>query len=70
MPRASKRQPSGPLTLTMEEARGVSLAAQALDTPAGDLARPGPATTAADLAAMVERLGVVQVDTISVVARS
>lgn len=70
MPRASRRQLTGPLTLTLEEARGVALAAQGLDSPAADLCRPGAATTAADLAAMVDRLGVVQVDTISVVART
>jgi uncharacterized protein YcaQ len=70
MPRASKRQPTGPLTLTLEEARGVALAAQGLDAPAADLSRPGAATTAADLAAMIDRLGVVQIDTISVVART
>lgn len=69
MPRASARPSKGPVKLTLEEARGVSLAAQALDAPA-DLTRPGAATTAEDLAAMVDRLGVVQVDTISVIARS
>ncbi len=69
MPRASARTSSGPLKLTLEEARGVSLAAQALDAPA-NLTRPGAATTAEDLAAMVDRLGVVQVDTISVISRS
>ena len=70
MSRGSRRRASGPLTLTLEEARGVALAAQGLDAPATDLTRPGPATTAADLAALIDRLGVVQVDTISVVARS
>lgn len=70
MPRASARKPTKPLTLTLEEARGVALAAQSLDSPAADLARKGAATSPADLAAMVDRLGVVQVDTISVVARS
>lgn len=71
MPRASRRKLTGPLTLTVEEARGVALAAQRLDGPASsDVARKGAATTPADLATMVDHLGVVQIDTISVVARS
>lgn len=70
MPRGSRRRVIGPLTLTLEEARGVALAAQGLDAPATDFARPGAATTATDLAALIDRLGVVQVDTISVVART
>jgi uncharacterized protein YcaQ len=70
MPRARKRQTSGPLTLTLEEARGVALAAQGLDVGAEGPPPPGAATTASDLIAMIERLGVVQIDTISVVART
>ena len=70
MPRASARHAVAPLSLTLDEARGVALAAQGLDAPAADLAHPGPATSAAELLAMIERLGVVQVDTISVVARA
>lgn len=70
MPRVSKRTSAAPLTLTLEEARGVALAAQALDASGGDLIHPGAATTALDLAAMIDRLGVVQIDTISVVART
>lgn len=70
MPRVSKRQPQGPATLTIEEARGIALAAQGLDAPATDLLRVGSDTTANDLAAMIDRLGVVQIDTISVVART
>lgn len=53
-----------PLRLSMDEARAVMLAAQGLlDLPA---TRP----TQADVLAMIERLGVVQVDTINVVRRS
>lgn len=70
MPRASGKRSARPLTLTLAEARGVALAAQGLDAPATEAPRPGPTTTAADLAAMIERLGIVQIDTISVVARS
>jgi uncharacterized protein len=70
MPRARKRQNSGPLTLTVEEARGVALAAQGLDSVQADTILPGAATTAIDLIEMIERLGVVQIDTISVVART
>lgn len=70
MPRARKRQTSGPLTLTLEEARGVALAAQGLDVGVEGVTPPGAATTASDLIAMIERLGVVQIDTISVVART
>jgi len=70
MPGARKRQTSDPLTLTLEEARGVALAAQGLDVGAEGVTPPGAATTASDLIAMIERLGVVQIDTISVVART
>jgi uncharacterized protein YcaQ len=52
------------VTLSLEEARGVMLAAQGLsETPP---AAPGPDA----LRAMIERLGVVQVDTITVIERS
>jgi uncharacterized protein YcaQ len=53
-----------PLRLSVAEARGLMLAAQGLLDPL-----PG-AVTENDLHAMIERLGVVQIDTISVVARS
>jgi uncharacterized protein len=57
------------LALTLDEARGLALAAQRLDGLDG--AQPsGPATTAEDMEALIEALGVVQIDTISVVARS
>ncbi|HEX6123037.1 MAG TPA: crosslink repair DNA glycosylase YcaQ family protein, partial [Ktedonobacterales bacterium] len=52
------------LQLTREEARGVMLAAQGLLDP------PAAAPTLDDLRAMIQRLGVVQVDTINVVRRS
>src|SRR5260221_14638856 len=53
-----------PLRLSIEEARIVALAAQGLLHPsAGD-------ATLDDLHAMIERLGVLQVDTISVVERT
>ncbi len=57
------------LALTLEEARGLALAAQRLDAP-GAWAPPGAATVAEDVAGLIETLGVVQIDTISVVARS
>lgn len=50
--------------LTLDEARGVMLAAQGL------LDAPPPAPGVPELRATIERLGVVQVDTISVVERS
>ena len=50
--------------LSVDEARGLMLAAQGLLDP------PLPSVGLADLRATVERLGVVQIDTISVVARS
>lgn len=53
-----------PLHLTREEARGVMLDAQGLFAP------PPVTPTADDLQRMVDRLGVVQIDTISVVARA
>lgn len=52
------------LELSLAEARGLMLAAQGLLEAPPE--RPGPA----ELRAAVERLGVVQIDTISVVARS
>jgi len=107
--RTTRKQPE-PLTLTLDEARGLALLAQGLeqvagatdfspsfpirargiqardtisDAPAQVRGRPPDATTAvpscvpadqpitlADLSALIERLGVVQVDTISVVERS
>lgn len=57
------------VALSIEEARGVMLAAQRLDAP-GEWAPPGKATTAEDVAALIATLGVVQIDTISVAARS
>src|SRR5258705_6157295 len=55
---------TAPLRLSIEEARIVALAAQGLlHPPAGDV-------TLDDLHAMIERLGVLQVDTISVVERT
>ena len=57
------------VALTIEEARGVMLAAQRLDAP-GELAPPGKAATAEDVSALIEALGVLQIDTISVAARS
>jgi uncharacterized protein len=57
------------VALTAEEARGVMLAAQRLDAP-GEWTPPGKATTAEDVAALIETLGVVQIDTISVVERA
>ncbi len=53
-----------PLQLTLDEARGLMLDAQALFVP------PPVSPTSDDLQRMVERLGVVQIDTISVVARA
>ncbi|HEX5570470.1 MAG TPA: crosslink repair DNA glycosylase YcaQ family protein, partial [Ktedonobacterales bacterium] len=47
----------------------MALAAQGLDL-AHDFTRLGAATTADDLMTLIDRLGVVQIDTISVVARS
>src|SRR5215469_10841880 len=51
-------------TLSREQARGVMLAAQGLLDP------PQPKPRSADVQAMVERLGVVQIDTINVARRS
>ncbi len=57
-----KKSPN-PITISLQEARGVMLAAQGLGAP--------PLATGRDaLRAMIERLGVVQVDTISVIERS
>ncbi len=55
-----------PLRLSVPDARGLMLAAQGLLDPLPADQAPG----LADLRAMVERLGAVQIDTISVVARS
>lgn len=63
------RAPLTPLTLTLDEARGLALAAQRLDGLDG-AQPPGAATTATDVAAMIDTLGVLQIDTISVVART
>jgi uncharacterized protein len=54
-----------PDTLSLDQARLVTLAAQGLAAPA----RPGPAGPAA-LRATLERLGAIQIDSINVVARS
>jgi len=54
----------GALRLTLDEARGLQLAAQGLLDP------PPPAPGLAELRAVVERLGVLQVDTINVVRRT
>ncbi|MGE5333670.1 MAG: winged helix-turn-helix domain-containing protein [Nitrososphaerota archaeon] len=53
-----------PMRLSIEEARAVMLAAQGLLDP------PPAQPTRSDVLAMIERLGVVQVDTINVVRRS
>lgn len=53
-----------PMPLTIEEARAVMLAAQGLLDP------PSAPPTRADVLAMIERLGVVQIDTINVARRS
>jgi hypothetical protein len=58
------KKPAKPVTLSLEEARAVMLAAQGLGDP------PPAAPGRAALRAMIERLGVVQVDTISVIERS
>ncbi len=57
------------LALTLEEARGLALAAQRLDGLDGSRP-PGAAATSSEVAALIEALGAVQIDTISVVARS
>lgn len=54
----------GALDVTLDEARGLQLAAQGL------LDAPPPAPGLAELRAVVERLGVLQVDTINVVRRT
>ncbi|HEV8194358.1 MAG TPA: crosslink repair DNA glycosylase YcaQ family protein, partial [Ktedonobacterales bacterium] len=56
--------PAKTTTLSREEARGVMLAAQGLLDP------PQPKPGIAEVQALVERLGVVQIDTINVVRRS
>lgn len=63
------RRTEAQVALTLEEARGLALAAQRLDAP-GDWAPPGTRTTAGDVTGLIDTLGVVQIDTISVVARS
>ncbi len=62
------------LALSLDEARGLALAAQGLLEPlpsalSGDVGA-APAVTLDDVEAVIERLGVVQIDTISVVQRS
>jgi uncharacterized protein YcaQ len=59
MPRRSK-----PFALTLDEARGLMLAAQRLFDP------PAPSPAIEDVARLIDHLGVVQIDTISVIARS
>ena len=64
---AGDKRERDPLRLSVPEARALMLAAQGLlDPPSADGRAPG----LADLRAVIERLGVVQIDTISVVARS
>jgi len=62
------------LALSIDEARGLALAAQGLFDPlpsvASGVAGALSAVTSADVEAVIERLGVVQIDTISVVQRS
>jgi uncharacterized protein YcaQ len=60
MPRRSSQS----LALTLDEARGLMLAAQDLFDP------PVPSPGIEDVARLIDRLGVVQIDTISVIARS
>ena len=57
-------QPVTALHLSIEEARALTLAAQGLLDP------PPAKPTRDDVLAMIERLGVVQIDTINVVRRS
>ena len=52
-------------TLSLEEARRIALAAQGLGAPA-----PGRPVTAAAIAAAVERLGALQIDSVSVLVRA
>ena len=61
---ASRPEQSAPMQLSIEEARVAMLAAQGLLDP------PPTNPTQADVLAMIERLGVVQVDTINVARRS
>ena len=90
MPPRRAVQPVGePVTLTLDEARGLSLLAQGLETSpyapnsVPDASHSAPASlarasndhrsvpvTLTDLNALIERLGVAQIDTISVVERS
>ena len=52
-------------TLSLEEARRIALASQGLGAPA-----PGRPVTAAAIAAAVERLGALQIDSVSVLVRA
>lgn len=61
---ALEMEQSEPLHLSIDEARAVMLAAQGLLDP------PPTRPTQADVLAMIERLGVVQIDTINVARRS
>lgn len=61
---ALETERSKPLHLSIDEARAVMLAAQGLLDP------PPTRPTQADVLAMIERLGVVQIDTINVARRS
>jgi uncharacterized protein len=61
---ASQQEQTEPTRLSIEEVRAVMLAAQGLLDP------PPARPTQADVLAMIERLGVVQVDTINVARRS
>ena len=61
---ASQHELVEPMRLSIEEARALMLAAQGLLDP------PPARPTRADVLAMIERLGVVQIDTINVVRRS
>ncbi|HEU4783020.1 MAG TPA: crosslink repair DNA glycosylase YcaQ family protein, partial [Ktedonobacterales bacterium] len=61
---ASRHEQVEPIQLSIEEARALMLAAQGLLDP------PPAKPTRADVLAMIERLGVVQIDTINVVRRS
>ena len=61
---APQYEQAEPMQLSIEEARALMLAAQGLLDP------PPAKPTRADVLAMIERLGVVQIDTINVVRRS
>ncbi len=61
---APEHEQAEPMRLSIDEARALMLAAQGLLDP------PPARPTRADVLAMIERLGVVQIDTINVVRRS